>query len=72
MEKFVTESSQTSFLNCFYTNATSIDSPRKMGLLLAELANQNHPNLVFIAETWFNEESANLIIGMYSCARRYK
>ena len=38
VDKFVTtESSQTSFLNCFYTNATSIDSPRKMGLLLAEL-----------------------------------
>jgi hypothetical protein len=44
------------FINCFYTNATSLGS--KMQDLVTRLAQLGYPHLVFIAETWFSKVSA--------------
>jgi Reverse transcriptase (RNA-dependent DNA polymerase)/Endonuclease-reverse transcriptase len=42
-------------LKCWYTNATSLNN--KFDEFKASLAYHSHPHLLFITETWFNDES---------------
>ena len=46
-----------SFLNCLYTNPTSLNN--KMLELQANLELGDFPHLVFITETWFKPETAD-------------
>ncbi len=50
-------------LTCFFTNATSINSRKKLDNLLAQLAILNNPQLVLICETWFTSDSIKEIAG---------
>jgi hypothetical protein len=46
---------ESSFINCIYTNSTSLNN--KIGELEAFLSLESFPHLVLIAETWFDESS---------------
>ena len=47
---------EMSFINCLYTNATSLNN--KFQEFEARLSVMSRPHLVFVAETWFGPESA--------------
>jgi exonuclease III len=50
-------------LSCFYTNATSIQSPDKMNQFRALIASLEYPDLIFVCETWFGSNTINQIEG---------
>ena len=63
--------SQTpSFINCIYTNATSLNN--KMSELETRLSLMSFPHLVFVAETWFGPQSAPGLKGyvLHRCDRK--
>lgn len=51
----------SSFLNCFYTNSTSLNN--KISELASRLSIERFPHLVFVAETLFVPESAPCLVG---------
>ena len=65
-ETFTHKYSSHYFLNCLYTNPTSLHN--KMNILEAKIANEK-PDILFFAETWFREDSCPSLKG-YNIFRR--
>ena len=73
MKKFIKKKIKAKFLknsnfylNCWYTNATSLNN--KMSIFKAEVA-MDQPDVIFISETWFNDNSCPSLNG-YNIFRR--
>ena len=50
-------------IRCFYTNATSIQSNVKMNQFRAHIVALDYPDIVFVCETWFTNETINYMDG---------
>jgi hypothetical protein len=55
-------------LKCIYTNPTSLNNSTKLALLQLQ-AELESPDIIFIAETWFNDESSSNLEG-FECFRQ--
>ena len=67
----INSSLELNFLNsikCLYTNPTSLNNSTKLALLQLQ-AELESPDIIFIAETWFNDQSSSNLEG-FECFRQ--
>ena len=58
-----------SYLNCLYTNATSLNDVEKLTDLESRMSQLDNPHLVCVTETWFGNNSAPHIKGYHLHSR---